>query len=133
MHQHIPPGCRFCGDKNEEFAHLAYDCAALYWDQHNTEAEVPDSYRKWTPSQIVSFTFIPKIDDAFTKPLYDIDEDRNELESDDNQVPDQQDNTPNDHLSEESLMDIESIPPSSDKEYNTEYEQMEEETDYERV
>ena len=130
--KHIPPGCRFCGEENEEFVHLAYNCTALYWQQHDIEAMIPETERNWTPQQIVDFTFIPKIDDAFTKPLYDIDEDKNHIEAA-TQLTDEPDqdahmDEPNDQLSEDSLMEIESMP-SSSEEYDTEYEQYEDEND----
>lgn len=33
-----------------------------------------DNFNAWTPKQVIEFTFIPKIDEAFVKPLYWVEE-----------------------------------------------------------
>ena len=73
MQPDISPLCRFCLEEREEFTHLHKECPALYWERHYTTAQEPDN-PEWSPDQIVEFTLIPKINDAFAKPLYNIDE-----------------------------------------------------------
>ena len=71
----ISPACRFCLDAREEFHHLANDCPALWWERRTISArdKEHDAPQLWTPLQIVDFTFFPKINEAFAKPLYVMD------------------------------------------------------------
>lgn len=121
----ISPLCRFCLQDNEEFHHLQRQCPALYWDRHEITATNPDHTDNWTPEQIVDFTFIPKINDAFIKPLYNITEHTNPR-----QLPSQtisltsqhHDDNHSNPVSELSIMDISSITSS---ELDSEYDPME--------
>lgn len=72
----ISPICRFCLEDNEEFRHLIFDCPALWFERHTINSQVPDhsTPESWSPIQIVDFTFFPKINDAFAKPLYRMDQ-----------------------------------------------------------
>lgn len=72
MDSTISPLCRFCLEQNEEFQHLATECPPLWWERHNISAQESNSPDQWTPQQIINFTFIPKIDEAFVRPLYRI-------------------------------------------------------------
>ena len=74
MQNDISPLCRFCLEHNEDFHHLQTSCPVLFWERHDIAASDPDHTDKWTPEQIVEFTHIPKINEAFVKPLYNIDE-----------------------------------------------------------
>ena len=65
----LSPVCRFCLDANEEFYHLATDCPALYWERQQIWSQDPQ-VDTWTPQQIIDFTYIPRINDAFVKPLF---------------------------------------------------------------
>ena len=66
------PTCRFCLDGREEFNHLANDCPALWFERQTISAQNPEhsSPETWTAIQIVDFTYFPRINDAFIKPLY---------------------------------------------------------------
>ena len=68
----ISPGCRFCLTDREEFHHLAFDCPALWLERQTICSQNPDHCvpQEWTPEQIRDFTLFPKIDEAFAKPLY---------------------------------------------------------------
>ena len=70
----ISPTCRFCLDGREEFSHLAHDCPALWWERLTVSSQDPEHSlsSKWTPTQILDFTFFSRINDAFAKPLYQI-------------------------------------------------------------
>ena len=68
----ISPICRFCLQANEEFHHLASDCPPFWWDRHHISAQDPEHATQWTIQQISDFTFLPAINEAFIKPLYDI-------------------------------------------------------------
>ena len=72
MDNHIAAVCRFCLGGNEEFNHLANDCPALWFERHTTNAQDPDhsTPEAWTPTQILDFTFFPRINEAFVKPLF---------------------------------------------------------------
>ena len=113
MDNSIPPACRFCLDHKEEFQHLAYHCPALWWDRHITEATEPEHADNWTPDQIISFCLIPKINDAFVKPLYHITEHTTPEE-----LRTQQQGTEEqewmDEGSQESAMDVDTITSTSD-------------------
>ena len=62
--------CRFCLESREEFHHLASDCPPLWWERHQITASRGEQTAQWTPEQILAFTMIPKINEAFAKPLY---------------------------------------------------------------
>lgn len=120
MHAIISPICRFCLEDNEEFYHLANHCPALYWDRQQIWAQDPKA-ETWTPQQIINFTCIPRINDAFAKPLYITNDQRlNEIQSQTlpaSPNPDDPDST----RSDISVMDATSIDDSSssDVEMNT--------------
>ena len=113
MHHEISPLCRFCLDHNEEFNHLATDCPPLWWERHHISALSQD--QEWNPHQIAAFAFLPRIDEAFAKPLYVIPNvTQAALAIEDSQNPD--DPTPNFDDSgdnEESVMDVSSLSDSS--------------------
>ena len=120
MYSFISPICRFCGDAYEEFFHLAYMCPALWNERHYINSLDKDHFNDWTPDQVIEFALIPKIDEAFVKPLFWVEDERELLE-----VPSQSLNE--DDIfgsdSEASVMDTASListsssSPSSD--YNT--------------
>ena len=74
MENQISPICRFCLEEREEFNHLANDCPALWWERHTINAQVPShsTPQSWTPQQILDFTMFPRINEAFAKPLYQL-------------------------------------------------------------
>ena len=74
----ISPICRFCLEQNEEFHHLASDCPPLWWERHNISAQESNSPATWSLQQITDFTYIPKINEAFVRPLYVMDSSRNQ-------------------------------------------------------
>ena len=76
----ISPSCRFCLDDREEFFHLMFHCPALWFERHEINAKEPDHAHPdaWTPQQIIDFTFFPRINDAFARPLYVMDGARQE-------------------------------------------------------
>ena len=88
MYSFISPICRFCNKDNEEFYHLAYLWPALWHERQQINALEKDHY-DWTMEQIVEFTLIPRIDQAFVKPLYWVEDERELLE-----VPDQDSQPP---------------------------------------
>ena len=67
----ISPICRFCLQANEEFFHLATDCPSLWWARHHISAQEPNN-PSWSIDQIITFAYLPALNDAFIKPLYDI-------------------------------------------------------------
>ena len=75
MDNHISSICRYCLDEREEFQHLALDCPALWWERHTINAQDPhhSTPETWTPQQILDFSMLPKINDAFATPLHTID------------------------------------------------------------
>lgn len=75
MENHVSPACRFCLDEREEFNHLAFDCPILWKERMTTNAQDPNHSTpdRWTPQQILDFTFFPRINEAFAKPLYILD------------------------------------------------------------
>ena len=111
MHSIISPICRFCLEENEEFNHLADSCPALYWERQQIWSQDPQ-VDKWTPQQIINFTCIPKINDAFAKPLYITNEQRDqEIQSQHPLSPNPDD--PDTSRSDISVMDTDSLPDSS--------------------
>ena len=68
----ISPICRFCLQHNEEFHHLASDCPPLWWERHLITAKESGDNPDWTINQIIDFAYLPPINDAFIKPLYQI-------------------------------------------------------------
>lgn len=112
----ISPLCRFCLEKNEEFFHLAHDCPPLWWERHNISSQEPG--KKWSPQQIINFTFIPRINDAFVKPLYVMNTGRGDRGPGDPDDPDDVNPLPPDsddtNSVTESLMEVSSLDPSSD-------------------
>ena len=80
MYNFISPICRFCNDANEEFYHLAYFCPALWLERQHINTLEKDRFNDWTPEQILEFAMTPKMDDAFIRPLYWIEEERELLE-----------------------------------------------------
>lgn len=120
MQADISPLCRFCLEQNEEFHHLATTCPPLWWERHHISAQETNS--KWTPQQIINFTYIPRINEAFVKPLYLLDSQSSDRETgfghsqmdrhDDPDIPmTQHSNTESE--SEDSYMDVSSLEPSS--------------------
>ena len=69
MDSKISPICRYCLDACEEFQHLAFNCPALWEERHKIDAMTTDQ-SQWTCRQILDFTMIPKISEAFEKPLF---------------------------------------------------------------
>ena len=61
-----------CLDAREEFHHLANDCPALWLERQTINAQNQEhcTPETWTPLQVVNFTYFPKINEAFAKPLY---------------------------------------------------------------
>ena len=108
----IYPTCRYCLDAREEFNHLANDCPALWLERHTINSQDPDhsSPEQWTPLQIVDFTFFPKINDAFAKPLYVLT--RRSAEENAQDVDDPQHHSETE--SELSNMDVSSEAPSTE-------------------
>lgn len=123
MDSSISPICRFCLQKNEEFHHLARDCPPLWWERHGISAQESNSPEHWTPQQIIDFTFIPKIDDAFTKPLHQLSTSSHNMELDaDGDNPDAIDDPDhNSHSEAESMMDA-SVMDVSSEEDSSEYD-----------
>ena len=115
MDASISPICRFCLEENEEFHHLANDCPALYWDRQQIWAQEPQN-QEWSIKQLLDFTYIPRINDAFVKPLYLTHHQRlQEIQS--QTLPSQNPDDPDDSSqSDVSVMDAESLPDSSDQE-----------------
>ena len=68
----ISPLCRFCLQADEEFYHLANDCPPLWWERHLISAQDPDHVHDWTIDQIIAFAYLPPINEAFIKPLFEI-------------------------------------------------------------
>lgn len=104
----IPSSCRFCWEEREEFQHLAYHCPALWWDQHVVNALNPETQDCWTPDQVIAFCYIKKINDAFTKPLFAINENTDPDELRSRNTPD------DDNDSQESAMDADTVTSTSD-------------------
>ena len=75
MHNNISPICHFCLEAYEEFQHLAYSCPALWWERQHIQSLEANDLADWSPSQIIEFAMLPKLDEAFVKPLYWIQED----------------------------------------------------------
>ena len=73
MDSSISPVCRFCLQSNEEFYHLANDCPPLWWERHLISAQDPEHVDNWTIDQIISFAYLPSINQALIKPLFTID------------------------------------------------------------
>lgn len=121
MDNHISSICRFCLEEPEEFHHLALDCPALWFERHTINAQDPDHSvpHKWTPQQILDFSMFPRINEAFAKPLYMIEQQHQEIPDQPadsqhgiRQDPDDMSNTsPSD--SEASAMAVSSLEDSS--------------------
>ena len=114
MDNHISETCRFCLEGREEFNHLMFDCPALWWERHTINAQDPDHSEpaSWTAQQILDFTFFPRINEAFVKPLHIantmvLHEAASQTSTTDN--PD----TNMDSDSEASIMDVSSLSDSS--------------------
>lgn len=73
MQSSISPICRFCLQANEEFHHLATDCPPFWWERHLISATDPSHVHNWTIHQIIAFAYLPSINQAFIKPLYQLD------------------------------------------------------------
>ena len=113
MDANISPICRFCLEEREEFHHLANDCPALYWDRQKIWSQDPQQ-ESWTPQQIINFTFIPRINEAFAKPLYITNAQRqHEIQSQTLPNPDDPDAQLSSEQSDISVMDAESLPDSA--------------------
>ena len=97
MDSSISPICRFCLQANEEFYHLATDCPPLWWERHLISAQDPDHTTHWTPHQIATFAYLPAINEAFVKPLYEIERHHN-LPSQPTNQPHESDDDPDDPL-----------------------------------
>lgn len=125
MDADISPICRFCLEENEEFFHLANHCPALYWDRQQIWSQEPQN-DIWSPLQILNFTQIPRINEAFVKPLYLTSAQRQSQLEDlfPSQPPDNPDAT-NSHSSSQSdvsVMDAESLAPSTESENDSDME-----------
>ena len=116
MHADIPPTCRFCLQKDEEFYHLANECPPLWWERQRITALEPLN-DEWSPHQIAAFAFTPKINEAFIRPLYNLPSrsTQNEVIMEDSQDPDDISNPPSDLESEDdpAIMDVSSEADSS--------------------
>ena len=111
----IAPTCRFCLEQREEFHHLASDCPPLWWERHEITSQGKED-APWSPQQILDFTFIPKINEAFARPLHQpISNDsihEATYHSQNHTYPEIR-NDPDDIDSEQSVMDLSSESPSS--------------------
>ena len=117
MYPFISPNCRFCNDADEEFYHLAYMCPALWQERHYINSLDADHFNDWTAIQVVEFTLIPKINDAFVRPLYWVEDERELLET-----PTQIDDpapSPQPSDSDASVMDATSIESSGTDDQTT--------------
>ena len=119
MDAHISPICRFCLEANEEFHHLATECPPLWWERHNITAQETGPTDKWSPQQIIDFTYIPRINDAFIRPLYKLTDSRDEhgmQETASQQLdsPDIDINSEAESNMDSSVMDVSSLEDSSD-------------------
>lgn len=112
----ISPLCRFCLEANEEFHHLANDCPPLWWERHNISAQ--ETGPTWSPQQIINFTYIPKINDAFIKPLYVMSSGTGQSSYEDSQSTDDvlplRTHSDEEESLTESMMEVSSLEPSSD-------------------
>ena len=116
MENHISSICRFCLEEREEFQHLAHDCPALWWERSTISSQNPDHSipADWTPQQILDFTFLPRINEAFAKPLYVLDFTTPRPDSPImSQQPDDPEQISIDSQSDVSVMDISSLSDSS--------------------
>ena len=104
--------CRFCLEGREEFHHLATDCPPLWWERHEISSQDTTS-AKWTPQQILDFTMIPKINEAFAKPLYVMEGNRDHHEigfrSQRHTYPEITNPDPDDPTTDGSVMDVSSL------------------------
>ena len=119
MDNHIASICRFCLEDREEFQHLALSCPALWWERHTINAQDPhhSSPETWTPQQILDFAMLPKLNEAFVRPLHPIDTPRPQPGTTDSQL-----DTPatiNSSESDLSIMDISSVDSSTTASYNS--------------
>ena len=115
----ISPMCRFCLQAREEFHHLATDCPPLWWERHLISATEPDHVHHWSIHQIISFAYLPNINTAFVKPLYQISQptQQHTRESDDDpDDPAAITDTDMETISDVSIMDITSASSSSSSE-----------------
>ena len=114
MDNDISPVCRFCLGHREEFNLLATTCPALWMERHTINAQDPDHSQPelWTPQQILDFTFFPRINDAFVKPLYQLSTSAPPMDIIPSQNPDDPDNVLTSD-SEASIMDVSSLSDSS--------------------
>ena len=116
MDTDISPTCRFCLDGREEFNHLANDCPALWHERHtiNAQDQQHSQPQIWTPLQIVDFTYFPKINEAFVKPLFLAEGSRRQDEHQGiSQELEADDPMPSDTDTDVSVMDVSSLPDSS--------------------
>lgn len=121
MYPDISPLCRFCLESNEEFHHLATECPPLWWERHHISAqESVTSSSNWSPQQIVNFTFIPRINEAFVRPLYQLEPQGAHADRDDRLTQDMDVDDPNhrdvdnESASDISVMDVSSLANSTD-------------------
>lgn len=114
MDASISPICRFCLEENEEFFHLANSCPALYWDRQQIWSQEPCN-QDWSAQQIFEFTLIPKINEAFAKPLYITHTQRNNEIQSQRPPPSDPDNL-TDMESQSSQSDVSVMDASSDTE-----------------
>ena len=114
MDNHISSICRYCLEEREEFHHLALDCPALWWERHQINAQDPrhSSPERWTSQQILDFTMLPKVNEAFARPLYVIDMHPDHLDATLSQSQNADPASLNSD-SDQSLMDISSASVSS--------------------
>ena len=108
MYNFISPICRFCNDSYEEFYHLAYTCPALWCERQQINSMEEDHFNDWTHEQIIEFVLLPKLDEAFVRPLYWVEDERELLE-----VPSQSQYNPRRHRNAGSSASSASSPSSN--------------------
>ena len=112
MDPSISPACRFCLQADEEFHHLATDCPPLWWERHHISALDPEHTQDWTIDQIIAFAYLPPLNTAFIKPLYQLTKRQHPsttpTQAQDSDDPDDPDPLPtdSDQPSDQSIMDV---------------------------
>ena len=117
----ISPLCRFCLQANEDFHHLATQCPPFWWERHYITAREPHNH-EWSIHQIIEFAFHPSINEAFIKPLYQLERrsnDPNPSTSRDITIDDPDDPDAIDSTSEQSNISIMNITSESDSSHHT--------------
>ena len=58
--------CRFCGTCEETFYHLVTDCPRLWQSRRDIIGDLkPDNDMKWSVRDMIDFTYIPRVNEAF--------------------------------------------------------------------